>query len=196
MPQNITDVSTFTDPIVEMADADALDPTYVRTALQGLANRTRWLKDNFTKKIDLGIGFIDLLDVGVAGAWVSNSANARWTSGATIDVFYLPLVAMPNGVTISGIAVKVHPSTAHTTLSDRMIVSLVKVDVDGVRTNAGTVSGTTDHDDGTGNVQTINVAFSAAPVIDRGTYSYRLEIRSSVAVSGDELRSVFVSFTP
>jgi len=43
MPQNITDVSAFTDPIVIPADSDAADLTYIETALQGLANRTRFM---------------------------------------------------------------------------------------------------------------------------------------------------------
>lgn len=43
MPSNITDVDTFTDPIVGPADADPADRTYLMTGLQGLANRTRRL---------------------------------------------------------------------------------------------------------------------------------------------------------
>jgi hypothetical protein len=45
MPVNITDVDTFTDPIVAPADSDPADRTYVITIAQGLANRTRWLKN-------------------------------------------------------------------------------------------------------------------------------------------------------
>lgn len=45
MPVNVTDVSTFTDPIVIPADSDPADRTYIITLAQGLANRTRYLKD-------------------------------------------------------------------------------------------------------------------------------------------------------
>lgn len=43
MPLNITDSSTFTDPIIAPADSDPADATYVRTIAQGLANRTRFM---------------------------------------------------------------------------------------------------------------------------------------------------------
>ncbi len=43
MPQNITDVSTFTSPIVAPADGDPENAASVVTAIQGLSNRTRSL---------------------------------------------------------------------------------------------------------------------------------------------------------
>lgn len=45
MPQNITDADTWTTPIVMPADTDPADLTYIATAVQGLANRTRFLVD-------------------------------------------------------------------------------------------------------------------------------------------------------
>lgn len=45
MPQNITDVDEFTDPIVMPADADPANLTYITTLTQGLANRTRNLRN-------------------------------------------------------------------------------------------------------------------------------------------------------
>jgi hypothetical protein len=44
MPTNITDVSTFTAPIVTVADGDAANAADVAVAVQGLANRTRALQ--------------------------------------------------------------------------------------------------------------------------------------------------------
>lgn len=43
MPVDITDVDTFTDPIVGPADSDPADATYVLTVAQGNGNRTRYL---------------------------------------------------------------------------------------------------------------------------------------------------------
>lgn len=40
--QNVTDVDAWTAPVVVPADTDPADATYVRTAAQGLANRTRY----------------------------------------------------------------------------------------------------------------------------------------------------------
>ncbi len=45
MPENLIDVDAFTDPIVVPADSDPADRTYLVTAAQGLANRTRNLKN-------------------------------------------------------------------------------------------------------------------------------------------------------
>lgn len=48
MPQNITDVSTFTDPCTAPADGDVRNATSVLTPFQALANRTRWLYNVLT----------------------------------------------------------------------------------------------------------------------------------------------------
>lgn len=45
MPANITDVSAFTSPIVVPVDGDPRNAASVGTAIQGLANRTRFLDD-------------------------------------------------------------------------------------------------------------------------------------------------------
>lgn len=48
MPQNIADVSTFTDPITAPADGDPLNAaSIVPLSVQGLADRTRYLFDKF-----------------------------------------------------------------------------------------------------------------------------------------------------
>lgn len=46
MPNNITDVSTFTNPIQTVANGDSADAADFALAPQGLANRTRYLNDN------------------------------------------------------------------------------------------------------------------------------------------------------
>jgi len=45
MPSNITDVDAFTDPIVAPADGDSANAATFQAAPQGLANRTRNLKN-------------------------------------------------------------------------------------------------------------------------------------------------------
>lgn len=47
MPSNITDVSTFTSPVTTVSDGDAASAANFAVAIQGLANRTRYLKDSF-----------------------------------------------------------------------------------------------------------------------------------------------------
>lgn len=67
MPVNITDVDTFTDPIVAPADSDPADATYVRTIAQGTANRTRNLKNRLE----------DIEDQISGGEWVYPGASFR-----------------------------------------------------------------------------------------------------------------------
>jgi len=55
MPNNIVDVSTFTDPVVAPADGDALDAaSIVPNGLQALANRTRLLVNRTTGVVGAG----------------------------------------------------------------------------------------------------------------------------------------------
>lgn len=51
MPTNITDVYAFTAPVVAPADGDALTAASAVTALQALANRTKFLNDRTNKTV-------------------------------------------------------------------------------------------------------------------------------------------------
>lgn len=51
MPANITDVSTFTDPATRPAGSDVRNAASVQAPFQGLANRTRWLRDRLASFI-------------------------------------------------------------------------------------------------------------------------------------------------
>lgn len=71
MPENITDSSAFTDPVVVPSDSDPANRSYLVTAVQGLANRTRWLKNEAARVA----GYVG----GSAGSdeWAYPSARAR-----------------------------------------------------------------------------------------------------------------------
>lgn len=58
MPQNITDVSTFTDPVVAPADGDARNAASVLVGMQALANRGLWNKTQFEFRMAEGIQHI------------------------------------------------------------------------------------------------------------------------------------------
>jgi hypothetical protein len=71
MPTNITDVSTFSDPVVGPADGDTRNASSVLTGLQHLANRTRWIYDLLTST---GIGRVrTVASVGALKALASPS---------------------------------------------------------------------------------------------------------------------------
>lgn len=54
MPQNIIDVSTFTDPIVAPVDGDAAIGASVLAGFQGLTNRTRYIEDQLAGLVESG----------------------------------------------------------------------------------------------------------------------------------------------
>lgn len=85
MPVNITDVDTFTDPIVAPADSDPADRTYVLTIAQGVANRTRHLANR--------IG-----GAGGAGEWLYPAARTRtmWVPGIDFQPSHTLLSAAPD----------------------------------------------------------------------------------------------------
>lgn len=56
MPQNITDVDAFTDPIEAPLDADAVAAGTFLDTPQGLANRTYWLKQRLTPSLATALG--------------------------------------------------------------------------------------------------------------------------------------------
>jgi hypothetical protein len=79
MPENITDVSTFTSPIVVPVGADARTAASVKTAIQGVANRTKFL--------------YDLLDAGLQKVrYVNTLAELKALTGNTEGEICLILV--------------------------------------------------------------------------------------------------------
>ena len=125
MPQNITDVDTFTDPITAPAGADALDETEVLAGLQGVANRTR----NIYNILDLPLAAI-VSDVNaVCGVSdVDATGNSYWgpnggsimnmqTTGlaSSTAIFYEISHLVREGGTITKVEALVKPASGHTT---------------------------------------------------------------------------------
>lgn len=135
MPQNITDVSTFTDPVVAPTDGDALNAasmTAPGVGLQALANRTRKLGDR------MGIGLApplteeflydptiarDLQIEGQEFGLATDGAGATdwlrtFSSGVVFNVpnvnaaFASARARVPSGSTVTGVEVLVRSSGA------------------------------------------------------------------------------------
>lgn len=167
MPQNVTDVSAFTDPVVEMADSDPLDATYARTAVQGLANRTRFLLDreNVTRDLDLGRHLI--VDNSGLG-WACNEVGTPFQRLFSTQNAGQLWVAVPleRGDKLTKVHLSIQPGAARSG-ANKMVFSVLELAMNR-STGAVTrnpISGATVSDDGTANQQLIVLTLAAAPYV-------------------------------
>lgn len=162
MPQNITDVDTFTDPIVEPAGSDSANRASIHTALQGLANRTRHLANR------IGIGTGKTVVIPAANFVLFNASTQTWEifSAASIrsivntGIAYVSLAHyVPPGADITAIEALVTPGSART-LANRLAFYGTQ-DLLDWSTPAFTASGLlvaeVFPDDGTTNVQVVDI---------------------------------------
>lgn len=170
MPQNITDASTWTTPIVMPADTDPADLAYIETAVQGLANRTTYLKaerdrmapyiggaagtdewEYETPKtrvvmLSLASGFIYTANTSSSGA---NTVDPHWAlityeemrSRRDFGNIIFPLnPVLVQGCDILRVRAVVDPGTSRATAGNRMKVTLKKTTVDLSTPGVGTTA--------------------------------------------------------
>ena len=128
MSQNITDVDTFTNPIVIPADSDPADLTYIETMAQGLANRTRYLNERLnestppTRTIFIGAMHAQIqVSTTPTPQWSTVVTGSSPTKGYLLGsknngaLLMFPLTQfVPSGATITQISVVVTPGAART----------------------------------------------------------------------------------
>jgi len=136
MPANITDVSTFTDPIVMPADTDAADLTYIETAVQGLANRTRAIADllgNVDAANERTIALGDMRPINSSSGvydpgWTlvtDGTGYCYWVAEALSRWILVPLNAyLRHGQVLTNVRVMVKPGESRATAGDRMSARL------------------------------------------------------------------------
>lgn len=91
MPENITDVETFTSPIVVPTDGDAGLAASVKTAFQGLSNRTALLKGGYRIEGWVGRAVADASDTNALIASTSSTSYATLTGWSPGE----PIIALP-----------------------------------------------------------------------------------------------------
>lgn len=91
MPENITDVETFTSPIVVPVDGDAGLAASVKTAFQGLSNRTALLKGAYRLEGWVGRSVDDAGDANGVIATTSSTSYATLTGWSPGE----PIIALP-----------------------------------------------------------------------------------------------------
>lgn len=134
MPQNITDVSTFTDPIVIPADADPADLTHIETLAQGLSNRTRYLYNR--------VGASEVSRVVRMGAHEAATRTGTWETDTTLSALKAKTNSrsslifeatagrvLPWKGTVTSVQVQVHPGTIKEAPEAQIRASLYRVEV-------------------------------------------------------------------
>ena len=85
MPNNVTDVDTFTDPIQYPADGESVDQVREALTAQGAGNRTRWLANNVTNmKV-----YLSMKDASLHETVGPFTGTTEMTNGVDINFAYL-----------------------------------------------------------------------------------------------------------
>lgn len=195
MPVNITDVDTFTDPVVAPAGSDPADRTYVVTVAQGLANRTRHLKN----RLDGG----DTVDVIVPARALHRRAESEWSliGDAAIRsevnsarAFVYLRDHLPHGAVLTQVLVLVDPSNTGADTMGVLLYELVYDFATPAAPNVGATLGTATSS-GTG-FQSLSVS-GLPETLDATTTEWVLEINASAdgGTNKDEVHAVRLRYT-
>lgn len=203
MPTNITDSDTFTDPIQGPADADAQAAASYNLGFQGLANRTRNLRNDvdelrgrffggFTKRLGVFRGRPEVYDAftfnddGDEAQSEANQAEFIW------DVTELLPRGGANAARIEYVRVLVDPGAARAG-NNRMIVELS-------RTNYGSLGSpsvvataiASQRDNTTAALQWIEIDLSGAPhsIVSADTYKVVVGCGNDSGTSKDKIYAV------
>ena len=202
MPQNITDVVTFTDPLTAPADGDPLDANSIITnGIQGLANRTAYLKDIVepvpmpSRSIVLAASCFAQPD---SGDWVKDgfgdsSRLVQVNAGARLllDVSKL----LPTGATVTEIKCIVTASAARG-LGFRMVASARRItpNFTTVATGTSVLIPTLVQDDGTATLQFLTYApIPTIPIIAGEIIVFEIQAGNG-APNTDEVHAVRLTF--
>lgn len=178
MPVNITDVSTFTDPIVAPADADPADRTYVVTIAQGLSNRTRKLWDMVGGAPGDKTIYIGPTCARYHSSWVQG-IFAYAQSGANDAALHVDLADfLPSGAVLKEVHALVKPGAARAG-GDRMLMKVFRQDLtafpgaDPTLTQLGV-----DQEDGGGNTRQLISQAGLTETIDRDVNAVTLQLQA------------------
>ena len=210
MPTNLTDVSTFTDPVAVPVDSDPRNAASVETPFQALANRTRYLLNQIETAGAL------IVHLSPAAGLQESFGVSEWDYGIGVgdpsvdsvdngsELHFDLAQYLPDGATITDIDIMATEGAARA-LGSRMSVSLQ------VQTPTWTGSGSTAvtlYYSETGGGATSKI-FSisdgvnagtawASQVVTKGTKSYTLVVRAGTdggGHTGDRIEAIRVHYT-
>lgn len=192
MPQNITDVDTFTDPVTAPADGDPLNAASIITnGIQPLSNRTRnlanrtgggagtseWTYEDAPRTREVIIGSRN--GNGEPG-WTYNLIDRATCSTNIHDLFIDLDPFLPSGAVLKKVEMLVKPGTAQSS-GNRMELSVWKTDMGAAFTTPAdptdTQIGSTGEDAGSNAYQVVGIG-TVTDTIDKSTYTYVAHVRA------------------
>lgn len=183
MPVNITDVDAFTDPIVIPADSDPADRTYIVTLAQGLANRTRHVK-NYLEPAGVvlpapqtvvhrctALGVTPKF-TGGACEWTSVDGG-QWRSEVNSTTLELDLTQrLPRAASITRVRARVLPGAARSGTA-RMRLGLVGLDLSFVGAESEEA-----YDNAAASAQWLDIDLTGAPLPVANAAMWFLQVRA------------------
>lgn len=207
MPTTITDSSTFTDPIQGPADADAQNAASYNLGFQGLANRTRFLRNYCTDSgvnLPAAVQTTRYLSHDSARLWVPT----QWTPGQTellseanqAGLAFDLTPHLPRNASIVRVRTLVDPGAARTGTTNRMLTELRGMTFGasfGAPAITEPVALQQAFDDTTGNLQWVTIDLSASPQLVSAAVVWRLFVRAGndAGTNKDRVHGALVEFS-
>lgn len=213
MPKNLTDVSTFTAPIVVPVGTDPRTAASVELAVQGVTNRTR-LMANRTRDADAEFKYVD--DTGTTITKTRRlripghdlkprnatfAASADGTAGRLqLDTNigrYDAYFSLPAGVRIVAVRALVTPGAART-LSDKVELSCLSRPVEPFSVagyGAASALFSPVGDDGTTAFQVIAATGLAHDVVEQDVHIVSIKAGSTATADPDSVQFIEVEYT-
>ena len=214
MPQNITDVDTFTDPVTAPADGDPLNAaSIINDGLQDLSNRTRRLMSiaegsqdvqtpsTFTRTVSAASWLVPALNPGAVVQWETDGAEGWRAVAAIVGELRGSLNdLLPEGATVTRVRAMVDPASARAG-ANRMGLELRRVTY--TLPAAPAVKPASDSaaslfavfDDASADQQMIDSGI-ISEAISKATTDLVLYVRSGLGGSaGDDVNAIELTFT-
>lgn len=204
MPINITDVSTFTDPITAPAGADPANAASVVEPIQKLSNRTRFLRNKYDvdghvvlpAPLQYSKRLTAASALALSGTW-TRPDFAELLGGSIAAVAGWELTPLlPYHVSIVRARVLVDPAVART-IGDGRVTAFLISRTYGLSFGSPTIDApvieASDDDDGTSNLQWITLT-PASPVVVSGKL-WTVQVQTGSTSSGaDKLHACVVEY--
>lgn len=188
MPTNLIEADVFTDPIAVPVDADPANAASVVVPFQGLANRTRNLKNYCTSVgVQLPGPVTHTKRYGpascvfeVPASWTRTEERVR--SETNLARTYVDLSDLPRAGSILRVRVLVDPGIARATVTDRIRVALFRHEYGASYAAPSTAIPLVieARDDGTANLQWVLLDLSSAPEVVSVGAAWTVEVLTGI----------------
>lgn len=123
MPQNITDVNTWTTPLQDLADGDLIDGAAFLAAQQGVGNRTEFLRKRVYAG-ESGDTIRPQLVSNDTAVWAIGAAGSAYAlnqiSAAGASILLMPLEPLPKSGLLTSVSINLAGAAGHAGLPGTM----------------------------------------------------------------------------